>query len=1098
MVAVTADVVELELRARNEAYLRNIANAERQFSRRMQLMSTAAEGMERRVTAAGSRMSLYLGRAIAAIGVAAAVKEARLLADTWTASANKLAAAGVEMDKVTSTQQRLADLARETRSEYASTADLYAKLTRATKDLGATEVQVARATETVNKAFKAGGASTQEQVSSILQLSQALGSGLLQGDELRSIRENAPLLARAIAKEFDTTVAGLKKLGAEGKLTSDRVFKAILIGSAEIDSSFAKTRGTIGEAFTALRTEAGRFLNEFDRATGATAGISGFVEKVATDFDLLAQAVTVSAAVVSSALGVRLARSMGQAAVQNNAFVQSLLSGKFAFDETAFAAKQQAGQVLRSARASADAAQLQKTASIQKVAALREEARAYQENIALAEAQRAVAARAASTGRGASGQFVSRADAGADRNQATRAIIANRRALASVSQQLAVAESALTAATNGYTAAATRVAIAERAMAAAMVTTSVVTRAASVAMRGLSVAMSFFGGPIGVAIIAVAGALTYFATEAAKAEVAGENAQSVLDDLESKADSTRLTVDQLNQKLRDNKTAADDSAKGARNAATAYDAAGAAAANAAEMIKYMTAAQRQSQLTKIDDALGDLDKAIGGFNPIGTNNEEAVANARKKVLKQFGVGGTAARFGSSDVFVQQARDAIAAGKATQTVKDAVQEYDNALAVLNDNAKRRAALTKARDVVFRGIDDPTLKRPDPATGNLVAPTVDSKGGGKGGRTRQEKDLDAMRAELDLQQRINEARAAGADELAQFLEDQADLVKLTKDLVEVGMSPEEADKEARARIQRIVDARELAKLEEERSDAEREAAKAREDEQERLEDLRRRNLYLEEQALQVQLEIARASGNSERVKELERQLDLLQRIREYEDLGGLSPAEAKTRGEKDQEDVDQAKISGNIRDAFKDGVRAALDGDLSSFLEDFWKNALIKGTDRAIDNLFDALENVFKNIDWSSIFGGGSSGSGGFGSAIGSAIASLFGGGRAGGGLMRPGRIYKVGENGPEYVSVDSVAKTIPNRSLQANGRGGTGSLNIQVINNTGVAASAKVERSSDGGAKISLQPMFDKGVEGAGQSGALKKALMSSPQVTRRA
>ncbi len=1043
MPAITADIVELELRARDQAYLASIARTEQQFNRRMELMASSASAMERRVTASANRMSSFLGRAIAAIAVTAAVKDARELADAWTASGNKLAAAGVEMEKVNSTQQRLANLARETRSEFASTADLYAKLTRSTQDLAASEQQVARATETINKAFKAGGASTQEQVSSILQLSQALGSGLLQGDELRSIRENAPLLARAIATEFDTTVAGLKKLGAEGKLTSDRVFKAILEGSQKIDQQFAKTRGTIGEAFTALRTEAGRFLNEFDRATGATVGISKFVNKVADDFDLLAQAVVVSSAVVGAALGVRLTRSLGQAAVQNNEFVKSIMTGKFAFDEAAFAAKRQAGEVLRAARADQEAARTVVVNSRDKIRALEQEAAVIRQNIALAEAQQRSAATQAVTGRNASGQFVNTASADRQRAQAVNLMAAGRQDLAKVTRLAALAEAEYATSVNAYTAAATRATIAQTAMNAATASSGIVLRGATLAMRGLSAAMSFFGGPIGVAIIAIAGALTYFATEASKAEAAGENAQTILDELQSTASQTKPEVDKLSKSLTDNKTAADKSAEGARNAASAYNTAATSAANAAEMIKYMTAAQRQAQLAKVDDALGDLDKSIGGFNPIGTNNEEAVANARKKILRQFGVSGTAARFGSSDVFVSQARDAVKAGTATKDLATAVQDYDNALAVLNDNSRRRAQLAAAREVIYKGIDDPTLKPPKIDTSNLVPPGVDPKktgGGNSRDKTKTPEELARMREEIDLQQRINVARNSGSEELADFLQDIADTRSLTKELAEAGVSPEDALNQARAYVQAAAAARDLAKEQQNREDAEREAAKAREDEQERLEDLRRKNLFLQEQDLQVQLEIARASGNSERVKELQNTLDLLQRIREYEDIGGLTSENARQQATQDQLAVERAEISGNVRDAFKDGIRAAFDGDLDSFLENFFTSILNRANDNMVDHLFDALE----GFDWGSMFGGKNSGLGGLFSTI---ASSIFGGARAGGGGMSPGKIYKVGENGPEFVSVGSPSKTIPNSGYRAMTSGGGGSINQYITLDT---------------------------------------------------
>jgi tape measure domain-containing protein len=257
---------------------------------------------------------------LAAIGVALSVREVQQYADAWTNARNKLAAAGVATGQLAARQNELADLANRTRSGFNETVDLYAKLTRATEELGASEAQIARATEIVNKSFKAGGAAASEQAAGILQLSQALGSGVLQGDELRSLRENAPLLAKAIAKEFDTTIAGLKKLGSEGKLTSDRVFKAILNSGKEIDAQFAKTIPTIADSFTKLQTEFGRYINGANAATGASAQLAGFISQVADNFEQLADAAIVAASVIGGALA-------GQAMVRAAAGLSALAAG---------------------------------------------------------------------------------------------------------------------------------------------------------------------------------------------------------------------------------------------------------------------------------------------------------------------------------------------------------------------------------------------------------------------------------------------------------------------------------------------------------------------------------------------------------------------------------------------------------------------------------------------------------------------------------------------------------------------------------------------------------------------------------------------------
>jgi len=1040
-MATTADRVVVELEAQSSRYLANISRTEAQFNRSMQGMTRSAAQMERQVSLSGDRMARSLRQSISLIAVAAAVKSAQELADTWTSTANKLAAAGVPMEKLNATQQRLADLARETRSEFASTADLYAKLTRTTAELGATEVQVARATETINKAFKAGGASTQEQISSILQLSQALGSGLLQGDELRSIRENAPLLARAIAREFGTTVAGLKKLGAEGELTADRVFKAILNGSQAIDAQFGRTRSTIGEAFTALRTEAGRFLNELDRATGATSGISDFVNRVADDFDMLAQAVVVTAAVVGAKMGTDLARSLGQAAVQNNGFVRSLMNGTVGLNVEAEAARTNARAILMKSMADRDAARASVVATQQRINQLREEARAYQTNIALAEAQRAAAVRAVTTGRDTAGRFVSAGAATTDRNDATRAVIANRLQLTRVTNELAVAEARLATQHGVLSTQLGRVSAASVAMRASIAATSIIAQSATVAMRGLSIAMSFFGGPLGLAIMAVAGSMAYFATEAASAAAAGENAQSVLDQFETEANSTRGAVEDLNRGLGDNAQASNQAANEARGAANAYDSVRLAADNAAESIKYMTAVQREQRLEQVRTSIRDLDKSINGFNPFGTNRMEAVTNAQRKLLAAAGLGRTAGSFAGGQEIIEgvMARaDATPAGQSKRgdELKAITQEYRNAIRLVQEEENARRQLQAQAELIEKNIAAPTLKRPALNTSNLITPVTPGKTRSTSGskepkvpKGKSPEELAAMRDELDLQNRINLARAAGAEELAQFLEDQREYKELVGQYTEAGLSATEAQARAQTYLNDLIASRETLSARERQTEAQEEAAKLAEDHEQRMAELRRENLWLQEQELQIQLEIAQAAGDSARVKSLQDQLDLLQRISEYTDQGGLDPEAALRRAQNDQISVNAAEESAKVRDFFKNGIRAALDDDLSDYFSNWMRDATSRAFDRAIDYLFNMMDQ-----------GGFGSGGGGILGAIAGAAGAFFGGGRAGGGTVKSGKTYRVGENGPELFTPESNGQILPNSSFRALSQGNSSSSN----------------------------------------------------------
>lgn len=217
--------------------------------------------MERRINQSFNR--IRGNRIFAALAAALSVKKIIGYGDAWQEATNKIKASEQISGRQARSLTEIGKIADRTRSSLIGTVDLYSKLLRATKDVATSEEQVARATEIANKAFKAGGAAIQEQRAGILQLGQALQSGLLGGDELRSIRENAPLIAQAIADEFKTTIGGLKKLGEQGKLTSDRVFEAILKGQNKIDAAFQKTTGTVGDFATKVE-------NAFTRAIGTS------------------------------------------------------------------------------------------------------------------------------------------------------------------------------------------------------------------------------------------------------------------------------------------------------------------------------------------------------------------------------------------------------------------------------------------------------------------------------------------------------------------------------------------------------------------------------------------------------------------------------------------------------------------------------------------------------------------------------------------------------------------------------------------------------------------------------------------------------------
>lgn len=1115
MVDVVSDKVVLELDARTARYLGNIRASRSQFDREMNAMGLSASRMEKQVVASGQRMAIGLNSAIAAIAVGAAAREAQLLADTWTQTGNKLSAAGVQTTELAARQRQLLEVAQQTRSEYGQTADIYARVTRSTQELNATDYQRLRVTELINKATKAGGATTAEQISTITQLGQALASGNLQGDELRSLRENAPLIARAIATEFETTVGGLKKLGAEGELTSDRVFSAILKYGPAIDAQFSTTRATIGESFTYLQNEATEFLGNFDKAVGVTTGIAEFTQKVANDFDLMAQAVIVSAALVGGALVGRMTVPLQQAAVSNAKFVASLMNGRSAFQLEAEAARANARQILLKAQQDRDASRASVVATQERINQLRQEAAAYQTNINLATQQRSAVAGIAA-GRSAGGQFVSRGDqatATAARDQATKALIANRRALQVTTDALTAAEARLASQHNILSGALVRVAGAQTAVNRAMSASVVVARTASIAMQGLGLAMGFFGGPVGIAIMAVAGALAYFSTEAAKAEAAGDNLRATLEETEQAASSTAREVESLSDGQRDGASASNTAANAASGSATAYDAVAASAANAAEQVKYLTAVQRQQRLKTLEEQINESRRAQEGNNVFTTNNRERVANLRADFVRLAGFDERADRYDRTGQIARRAATAATAPGADPEVREAYNRYVLAVRAFNQQNEDIDRAVAERAVLLENANAPTLERPSPTTSNITPPTVNSgdngsSPGGRRGRTQREEtreELEARRDIAELERRLILQREAGAESLAQFTEDEIARRRLIAELIDQQYSPEQAEDLAKAYIEELRAAREVSAQAERDAETRDRLEKQREQDEEARIERAQQVAYLQEQELLLQRELARLAGNSERVRELDLIIERMRTVRDLVERGGMSQAAAKDLVTRNEEQLDQAEIAGDIKDTVLPPIREALleafrGGDWSQAFADAIEEKTAEGLSNGLDLIYDYLASKIASL-FSSAMGGGKGGGIDWGSLLGD-IGSFFGFGgvgkkAAGGANFRAGEIIEVGENGRERVVFDRAGRVLPNRVESSAGSSGAVNVGLTVVNATGVPAKASMEKDDQGNMKVRLEPLIDEGILSAGRRGVVAKAQKSTPSPKRR-
>ena len=221
-----------------------------------------------------------------------------------------------------SVQRQLLEVANNTRASLESTSSLYVSTSRALKDYGYTQQEILQFTEATNNAMTIGGVQAEQQAAALLQLSQALGSGVLQGDEFKSIAEAAPILLDTIAEYMGKSRAEIKKLGSEGELTADVLFKAISGASEKFGEQAAKMPMTMGQALTVFSNNWQSMISRLLNDSGAMSGIASIIKLIADNLNLVvpimagfAVAVTAATAQVIGFNVAMLANPIGLVAV---------------------------------------------------------------------------------------------------------------------------------------------------------------------------------------------------------------------------------------------------------------------------------------------------------------------------------------------------------------------------------------------------------------------------------------------------------------------------------------------------------------------------------------------------------------------------------------------------------------------------------------------------------------------------------------------------------------------------------------------------------------------------------------------------------------
>ncbi|WP_376958195.1 tape measure protein [Azospirillum sp. A26] len=529
-----------------------------QAEARVDRFAGRVDGSVRRAAGSFDALGSAAGRVagvVAGIGLAQGAGEAIKAADAWSLSASKIALYAGAGEKAVAVQEQLFQAAQRARSAMEPTVGLYTSLADAALTMGKSQGEVIRLTETISKTFKISGTEAGTAAGALVQLSQAMASGVLRGDEFNSVMEASPRLAKALAEGLGVPRGALKSLAEQGALTADKVVTALLKQSTAIDTEFGHMATTVSDSLTVLANTAQRQIGRMNQAVGLTAGISSGILVLADNLD----AVTKAAGGAALALGaIAAARTMptGIAAVTQAINDQrvALYAKAVATAEAANAEKLAAAQDLirvQTARAATvatvQAAEAEFAAKAAAASSAATTLASAESALTSARAKTAlttnvyVLAKALATERDAEATVVMAREASIAADAEKMASLARLRAAqlatAAAGEAVVVADAHLT--TMAVSANAASVALAQRASLLTAAWNGV--KAAGAGMLGV------VGGPWGAALLAGAAAVAVFATRTTAAEAAAdsfEHAQRAAQDAvkDSAADVEQLAT----------------------------------------------------------------------------------------------------------------------------------------------------------------------------------------------------------------------------------------------------------------------------------------------------------------------------------------------------------------------------------------------------------------------------------------------------------------------------------------------------------------------------------------------------------------------------
>ncbi|MXP42992.1 tape measure protein [Allopontixanthobacter sediminis] len=296
------DPVVLQLRADLDKYLSGVRGAKRTVEQQLGLQGKSAKRLESDIRRSSGTIASTLKGLAGTLAAAFTGRELVGLLDSFTRLQNNLRTTGLEGEALASVQARLFETSQRYGVELESLTSVFQKAALVQNELGASTEQILAINEITAAALKVTGSSAAEAQGALLQLGQALGSGVVRAEEFNSILEGALPLAQAAARGIDGfggSVSKLRAAIADGQITSQEFFQGVLKGGVQTLKDAENATLTLSGGFTALTNALTVYFGEADKANGVSAALGLALGKLADNLDILIPALAVISTVLA-------------------------------------------------------------------------------------------------------------------------------------------------------------------------------------------------------------------------------------------------------------------------------------------------------------------------------------------------------------------------------------------------------------------------------------------------------------------------------------------------------------------------------------------------------------------------------------------------------------------------------------------------------------------------------------------------------------------------------------------------------------------------------------------------------------------------------